>query len=293
MTHLNICNGRKLICLCLLFGASTSAFPQESDPAAASDDQQMKLWREVYAEVAQWHTFSVGQDTPEEARFHPQPLHTYANPAGGSQSHGSIFLWTRDDRPVVIGALWSLVRKDTRQIKASLHSASSDELTGRRKGEQFWHPRQEFHLIAWPSKTPPADTALKRLVQMRNMMSSIQAMRTVNDRESQLRCLPQPLYRYQNETILDGAMFGFFDNWDPEVFILVEVSAAQPDRWKVGMVRFSDKKLDVRYKDQTLWQYDPEGKEPRLGGVDFLYISQTIDTRPDRIEPSLGTNNTK
>lgn len=275
-----------LICLGMVFESFGSAFEQESDTAALSNKQQLELWREAYIELAQWHTFSVGGETPQKARFRPQPLHTYANPAGGSESHGSIFIWTRDDRPVVIGALWSLVRDDMRRVKASLHAASSDELTGLRNGEQFWHPRHEFQMIDWPSKAPPAETQLKRLVQMRNMIRGIRAIRTAKDQESRLRCLPQPLYRYKNANIIDGAVFGFFENWDPEVFILVEVSADQPEQWKMGMIRLSDKKLDVSYQDQILWQYDPTGDEPRFGGAEFLYISQTIDDRPARIEPS-------
>lgn len=285
MIHLKARHARILVCCCLVFGACNVVSAQQPEPAVTDSQQQLKLWREVYVELAQWHTFSVGRETPEESSFRPQPLHTYANPAGGSESHGSIFVWTRDNRPVVIGALWSLVRDDIRQVKASIHAASSDELTGWRKGEQFWHPRQKFQMINWPVEAHPAETPLKRLVQMRNMIRGIEAIRTAKDQQSRLRSLPQPLYRYKNDRIIDGAVFGFFENWDPEVLLLIEISAEQPDQWKAGMIRLSDKKLEVGYQDEMLWQYDPEGDEPRLGGADFLYISQTIDQRPAIIEP--------
>lgn len=93
--------------------------------------------------------------------------------------------------------------------------------------------------------------------------------------------MPQPLYRYRNDDVVDGAIFGFFEDWDPEMFVLIESSADQQDGWMMGVVRFSNKRLELRLAGQDIWEYDPNGTEPPLGGQDWLYLSKAVETRPD------------
>ena len=41
------------------------------------------------------------KDLPTRLKLRPEPVLTYANPAGGGQSHGEMFVWTRDGRPAI------------------------------------------------------------------------------------------------------------------------------------------------------------------------------------------------
>ena len=88
--------------------------------------------------------------------------------------------------------------------------------------------------------------------------------------------------------LADGAIFGFFENWDPELFVLVETRVKQPGRWMIGVIRFSNKQLALQLADKSIWQYDPAGSEPPLGGPGLLYFSRSLETRPHLLQTQVG-----
>jgi hypothetical protein len=82
---------------------------------------------------------------------------------------------------------------------------------------------------------------------------------------TELRLLPQPLYRSQstNADIVDGGLFVFVCSvgTDPEVFLQLEaINTAEGPRWHYTASRFSHMNLFVNYKDREVWQAlrDPE-----------------------------------
>lgn len=247
---------------------------------SANSPSQLQQWRDHYLELAKTHRFLLGDDETEEAVLQQAPLHFYSNPAGGTQSHGSIFVWTENDRPVVLGALWSRKIGNYRHVSASFHSTATNSLRGLAGETEFWKPARTLTMKPWPGNIRRAVSAPRRLAQMRAMMRSLEAIRTHQEQQTQLRLLPQPLCRYQNDKIADGAIFGFFEDWDPELFVLVESPIDQPDRWVMGVVRFSNKRLELRLEGQNVWEYDPAGPEPPLGGPSWLYVSNLIENRP-------------
>lgn len=90
--------------------------------------------------------------------------------------------------------------------------------------------------------------------------------RDYNNRQSVLRLLPRPLYRYDLEAaeavrpreVLDGAIFGFVEGTDLEVVFLVELRpAADGDQWWYAAARMSDYSLELMRGDRTVWQVGP------------------------------------
>lgn len=269
---------RFILLLAVYCNYAPSLYGQQRESTESS--VQLQLWRDHYVQLATKLKFLVGDNDPTEAALRSKPLHFFSNPAGGTQSHGSIFVWTKDERPVVVGALWSRQKGETRRVSGSFHSTALGTLRGVGEGIAFWQPKRSLVMKPWPRDTARAASAPLRLVQMKNMMRALEATRFHEDQQSRLRVLPQPLYRYRNSQVTDGAIFGFFDNWDPELFVLIETRTEQPGGWMIGIVRFSNKRLVLKLARTPIWEYDPDGTEPPLGGPDFLYLSKSIEIRP-------------
>jgi len=106
----------------------------------------------------------------------------------------------------------------------------------------------------------PAASATGRMQQMRTLCREFSA-RSVSSRgeRTELRLLPQPLYRYEstNPDIVDGGLFAFVCSigTDPEVFLVLEaINTADGPRWHYALARFSHMDLFVNFKDREVWQ---------------------------------------
>jgi len=74
--------------------------------------------------------------------------------------------------------------------------------------------------------------------------------------ESDLRLMPQPLYRYSEHTegALDGAIFDFAMTTDPELLVLLEASEADGKaNWQFAFARFGNKGMTVKEGDRAVW----------------------------------------
>ena len=142
----------------------------------------------------------------------------------------------------------------------------------------------------------PADSSRDRLRQMRKLASSFQvttvANKYYNYQLTQLRLMPQPLYRYKEtpNDLLDGALFVFADGTDPELVLLIEAREKdQRYQWHYGLARFTNFKIIVRQSDKEIWKVpllpsfiakkDPE--DPY-----YLRIVKEIQTDNSRPAPS-------
>ena len=108
-----------------------------------------------------------------------------------------------------------------------------------------WAPKEtglEFRTL--PEAPEPADTAAKRLAQMRSLARRISAVEEYGGRSITLRLMPQPLDRYSdsNANILDGGIFAYANGTNPELALLLETS---DKGWSYGVVRVSLAQLKV------------------------------------------------
>jgi hypothetical protein len=74
------------------------------------------------------------------------------------------------------------------------------------------------------------------------------------------RLLPRPLYRYDAERTksLDGALYGFVIQTDPELMLLLEcdTAAAKPE-WRFGVGRMNRDTIRLKRKGETVWEAEP------------------------------------
>jgi hypothetical protein len=96
-------------------------------------------------------------------------------------------------------------------------------------------------------------------------------------RQSELRLLTQPLYRYetQRSDLTDGALFAFVQTTDPEVLLVIEARPLEgKPTWHYGLARMSMVNLRARHKDRDIWQV-PWATPLRAPHMPYITIPRT------------------
>ena len=144
------------------------------------------------------------------------------------------------------------------------------ELTG--AGGVAWRPRKsvlEFKLL--DDAPPPAQTAERRLLQMKQLARGFAIKEIFHGDVSLLRLLPRPIDRYEDREagIDDGAMFAFTYGTNPELILLLE---CQGEEWRFALARLGGAELNVKQGDETLQVFP----ELAASAPDDAYTAQTI-----------------
>jgi hypothetical protein len=243
----------------------------EPNQAADVDKVQFERWQKYYRSVAAEYEMEQEKEPPIRLKLQPAPVLSYANPAGGGRSHAAMFVWTRDGRPEIVGAIWSRQSGDNRSVVHEMHSLSLEPLTATRQGKVFWKPRGPgIESFPIPDAPEPATTAPLRLTQMRGLAREFSAATIRGTAERQLQFRPQPVYRFDKPTAdRDGAVFVGFEDWDPELLMLIEIRAtADGPRWHAGFARFTNLPVSARHKDVRVWSFEESPAEGPFGGFD-------------------------
>lgn len=161
----------------------------------------------------------VVADSDEEAKLHQTPLFSWANPQRQAIG-GALYMWTHQGRPVATIGLWTYADiKDSYEYQ-SLHEGG---LSVSCESAPSWNPRTpgvSFQPI--PDCVAPAANKSVRLIQMRKIARD--RFSSVLQQDTQLRLLPQPIYRYDElpPNVQDGAVFSFALGTDPETLLILE-----------------------------------------------------------------------
>jgi hypothetical protein len=250
------------ILLAVTFIGQTAAFLQtagdEEKEAAAARLRFMKESAAVYE-------ISRGVDGKTGLKLLPDPVLRWNNPVS-SVPDGSLFLWVGPDgRPEVAAQVF--IAAGTKDLWLhEFQSLSLDSLAIVRDQEQPWHPRKPGMELKIVDDAPvPAETAVKRLAQMRKIAQDFEA---ADDFEGasrwELRLLSKPLQRYgrRDSEILDGALFAFAHGTDPEVFLALEARSVSGEyRWHYGLAPMTAYAVKASYKGQSVWNR-PQQKPP-------------------------------
>jgi hypothetical protein len=187
-----------------------------------------------------------------------EPILRYSNPERDSgTSDGATFLWLEGPRP--IAAVSFGIRGMSNAVFLELTSFVGEPFVCRRGSTTVWSPQMREPLAReLPDAPPAANTAGGRLTQMRTLARRFSATCYFKNDATQLRLLPQPLYRYpdEKEGILDAGLFAMVVSNDPEMFLTVEaISNPEPGKspWRYSLARMSSLKQVVRLDDKEVW----------------------------------------
>jgi RNA polymerase sigma factor (sigma-70 family) len=223
--------------------------------------ESMKRTADRYELVA------AGDETTRLDRV-PEPVLRWTNPVRGAKD-GCLFLWTEEGRPAAILSLYPPFGGSGDRWDHEFLSLSRGKLLARRDGTLAWTPEKPG--IAFkpvPGAAAPAQSAARRLSQLRQMAANFFCTVTIGDDKSQLRLLTSPIHRYGDSSgdVLDGGLFAFAQGTDPELLLLLEAGNQDGSPgWQYALARLTFMGLEARYVDEVVWSASrwDKGEDPR------------------------------
>lgn len=243
--------------LCLTVAAGSLGQVDEPPPLSPEDRQeQLRFFKEQAGELALRRSPDAEKPFPLMA----EPVLRYSNSERDIGSlDGATFLWLAGARP--IAAVSYSIRRLRSEAYRECTSFSQTPLVCRKAEAPIWSPKTggllEQKLAGAP---PPAAGKVQRLTQMRELARRFTAncYHAQTDSATELRLLPQPLYRFADEKaeVIDGGLFAFVVANDPELFLMLEAvrgTGRDEAHWQYPLARMSSQKLIVRLDDKEIW----------------------------------------
>jgi hypothetical protein len=269
---------------CLAIGLALLAQPPAGHEAALKD-----ILVPFYARQAAKYDLFLDENRTKRLELKEQPLLTWTNAEGYL---GSVFVWTYGGRPEVVGCIGS--RQNAAGECFPFHELHSLSLGGLQPvkhgdGKRLWkppHPGTEPQPVE--GAPDPADSERQRLTQMRNLAREFSGYMNLDGDVTELRLLPQPIFRYSavKQEVLDGALFALvWKGTDPDVLLMLECrEVGGRPRWQYALARFNWHELWVKHKDHEVWRVRQSGL-----GTSSSYISGPVaQTNVAAIRETLG-----
>jgi hypothetical protein len=205
--------------------------------------------------------------------FHSEPLYHWTVQISG-RNDGALFLWVNNGRPEIVGCV---VTRPAKQIYYhEFHSLSQEPIKATLKGSIVWRPAEAgLQMQRVPDAPLPSSTATRRRAEMRSLARSFGAS-VVHQKDGtrwEARLLARPVHEYSGNggDLLDGGLFLFVREGDPQLLLVLEACHAQSaDQWQYGLARLSSNEISVEYERQTIrsiakwpWRFQPTEVRPR------------------------------
>jgi hypothetical protein len=214
--------------------------------------------------------------------LHPQPVLTWTN---AENFMGAVYVWTHAGRPEVIGCIGSRQAAEGQCfVFNELHSLGTSPLPAATfgDGKRRWQPSTAGLAFAVLDDVPtPAAGAQKRLVQMRNIAREFTAAMKQDEDVTQLRLLPQPIFRYTSaqNSIVDGAIFAFvWKGTDPDLLLVLENRTSDgTEVWQYAFARFNWRSMWAKRKGEETWRVEQSGMGETSAYISGRVAVTTID----------------
>src|SRR5262249_20047282 len=109
--------------------------PAADEPPASKENIEAAL--KLTLAAAAEYEIVVGNDEKDKAlELRREPVLKWSNPTQGDV-HGNVFLWTRDDRPLVVGSLFKWFSPHT-YMAHEFHSLAEEPLRAKFHGKDVW-----------------------------------------------------------------------------------------------------------------------------------------------------------
>jgi hypothetical protein len=245
--------------------------------AEEADAELRAKWRKAFDAVAGGYELAH-ESGKQKLTLVEKPTYIWARSGPHGGTYGAVYVWTCRGNAESVACFWRYPGADGKAtIVNELHSLSPEILISSGKDSDSWKPKTGLKRVLLPDAPTSAKTASGRLQQMRGFCRDFTAKSvSVQNERTELRLLPQPLYRNQSDdpAVLDGGLFAFVCSigTDPEVFLLLEArDTADGPQWHYALARFSHMDLFVNYKDREVWQALGDRDNPISHNADRTY----------------------
>jgi hypothetical protein len=247
------------VCAC----AAIAGAQQPAENASPEPERSRKLDRmkELIDETV---LESTDQPPKTFVRSERAILH-YSNPISSATAEGATFLWLDGKRPMAAVS----VSFRANGIYWELSSLSDTPLSLTRNEAHVWMPvvcsRKSERLT---DAEKPADSAAKRLIQMRAIARKFVMQEFRREKWQDGRLLSQPLYRWDDNErgVLDGAVFGYAETNDPELLLQIEArreGASGEAGWYFSFAKMTSSPVTVSLDEKEIFRAEHYWKNPR------------------------------
>ena len=94
---------------------------------------------------------------------------------------------------------------------------------------------------------------------MKQLATRLTAHEMGDPQRTEFRILPTPVHRYSDPSaqILDGAVFLFCHDTDPEIIVLIEALGGSTQIWQYAFAPMSSAQLHVQLNGREVWSVPP------------------------------------
>lgn len=247
---------RYLILLIALGTSGTAVLGQST----ALDDERSAQLKQIFQRVAKGYEITSdvgGALTP--LPLYSKPIMHWLSLDGSEGTYlGSVFVWTRSQRPEVVGTVFtSDGTKETISSCEELYSFSPIQLSVRSERGKTWKPAPSERMLRIPDAPVPSTSPAGRRLQIRNISRKFSGRMNRRGVPHPLRLLSRPVYEYESDdpNVLGGALFVIVAyNTDPDILLLIEARQTENGpQWFFQPARFSDKSLWLSFDDKDVW----------------------------------------
>jgi len=250
---------RTLIC-----GISFLAFagfqrPANSQENAAAEKEGFDI-RQMLDEVSRIKIRIDRGQQPVMAELKGEPIMRYTDPQREFPD-ATLWVWTVDGRPAVFSKLERCHQKSNPHWQYCMSNVQDENVTVRWPTGVVWKSRQPgIRFRSFDEETPIPKTASLRLVQLRTMLRKFRG-KTIDreDHPEEMRPLPQPILRYSNAAIVDGAVFAFTSNGtNPDALVLIQARQSETNQpiWEYGCLGLSGDVVQFELNGESVDRHD-------------------------------------
>jgi hypothetical protein len=234
----------------------------QKNPETPDNPEHIEAALKLTRRAVEEYEIHVGDKKEKPLELLKEPVMKWSNPEVG-EVYGNLFLWTRESRPLLVGGLYKFFSPET-YMEHEFHSLAEESLKAKFHGTIVWEPTEAgLKFVDIPKAPAPAANETQRSSQLKQLAKEFTGLATYdkNVKDTELRLLPQPIYRYAapKQGIINGGLFAFVRATDPEIFLLIEARGkdAATARWQFAAARMNNgAELRLRYQNEQIWEAD-------------------------------------
>ncbi|MEJ7637894.1 MAG: hypothetical protein WKF75_07920, partial [Singulisphaera sp.] len=183
--------------------------PLEDRPTLPAEIKNAAWLHEVYLREASEYEFYLDSEKRQKLELRREPVMRWTSEG---DYNGEVYVWTHRGAAAVVGCIFSGPAGDGgRRVLHEFHSLVPQPLDSGGRGGSGWRPAEAgIAPEPIPDAPEPSEGKVLRLAQMRDLARRFSAQVDRQGGMSEMRLLPQPLYRYvvmDEGPVVDGAVF--------------------------------------------------------------------------------------
>ena len=243
---------------CLML--TTRAWGQETSQVQPQAVEPNPASIEVFQQEAS--EYEVRLTNGRRAELNSTPVLKWTNDVQNNQD-GALFVWMLDDRPQVLGCVFTYYYQGQERRKHQLHSLAMSGLSAVIDTVPVWQPASSgLQFATVPDSGIPETDAGKLKLQLRRLARRFSAeLEDEKGGTTELRLMPTPLITYapQKSDCIAGGIFAYATGTDPDLLLVLEVrNINEKPAWNYAFARFHYCRLTARLDGTQVWEAQKE-----------------------------------